>query len=47
MFPVGTSPLSYIAAAVLTGLPGIVMQLTLIPFAARAADRWLQKVWKL
>jgi hypothetical protein len=44
MFLAGTSPLSYIAAAVLTGLPGIAMQLALIPFAARAADRWLQKV---
>ena len=44
MLPAGISPLSYIAAAVLTGLPGIAMQLALIPFAARAADRWLQKV---
>lgn len=43
MFKAGISPLSYIAATLLTGLPGIVMQLALIPFAARAADRWLQK----
>ena len=44
MFPAGLSPLSYVAAAVLTGLPGILAQLALIPFAAKAADRWLQKV---
>jgi riboflavin transporter FmnP len=44
MLPTVISPLSYVAAAVLMGLPGILAQLALIPFAARAADRWLQKV---
>jgi hypothetical protein len=43
MFPAGVSPLSYVVAVVLTGLPGILIQLALIPFACRAADRWLQK----
>ncbi|MGA2158789.1 MAG: ECF transporter S component [Dehalococcoidia bacterium] len=44
LFPAGSSALSYVAAALLTGLPGIVLQLALIPFACRVADRWLQKV---
>jgi hypothetical protein len=43
MFPAHISPLSYVAAAALTGLPGIVLQLALLPLAARASDRWLQK----
>jgi len=43
IFSADMSPLSYTAAALLTGLPGIALQFALIPLAAKAADRWLQK----
>ena len=37
------SPLAYMWAVVLQGLPGIAIQLTLIPLMRRAGEKWYQK----
>jgi len=37
------SPLTYMWSVVLLGLPGIAIQLTLIPLTMRIAEKWYQK----
>jgi len=43
ILPAMNSPLAYLAAATLQGLPGLAAQILFIPSAVKVADRWLQK----